>query len=306
MSKFYLHRSGGSSGIALSGENFVEAVENGFKTIAKETNIGNVAGYSLCSVCATYNDSILGGKGGAVLTICAQGSDALVSYDEENDPVKTYTAWIGGVTREDLPETYFFEIKSEKPFDPFDDIYMIDDNFRLGVIVAFIDELALNHTENKNTTYSLSGDYSSRFTRALENNPVKFANTLMVELDKMKVKSHSIATKMQKRINELFAQLNEGIKFEGIYFLGYYKTLAYFNRFEQLNLLTTLREKTGKTQQQIANETGISLRQYQRIESGTVRLEKTAYATVIALAKAFNVVHEELIKNESISTDEQE
>lgn len=88
----------------ISGETVIKAVEKNFERIAKRARIGNVAGYSLSKVVLEYRKEIFAGKGGAVLSITARGSDELVGYDPETDEPKTTELWIGRVTPDELPE----------------------------------------------------------------------------------------------------------------------------------------------------------------------------------------------------------
>lgn len=143
---YYLYCQG-SADILLKGNSIIEAVENNFSSIAKECSIGNAAGYYLIEVSLEYSNSILGGKGGAVVTVIAQGSEALVNYDEEKDPPKTYTAWIGGVTEDELPKKTWIELTEKETFDLFDDnnrFFNSDDDsvnnaFKFGCILGLFD-----------------------------------------------------------------------------------------------------------------------------------------------------------------------
>lgn len=70
MKNYSVHKQGSCSW-GISGENIISAIELNFKKIAHAARIGNVAGYRLVDVRATYNPGILGGKGGCELLITA-------------------------------------------------------------------------------------------------------------------------------------------------------------------------------------------------------------------------------------------
>lgn len=59
--------------VALPGDNIVDAVESGFRTIAKRLNIGNVAGYNLRGIRAENSNDIGGGAPGIEVSIRASG-----------------------------------------------------------------------------------------------------------------------------------------------------------------------------------------------------------------------------------------
>jgi len=109
MKNYTLHRSMGYCPINISGENIISAIENNFKTIAEDANIGNSAGYKLINVTASYNKGILGGKGGCVVKITAIGQP-LAHTNDTGDP-KSAVVWIGGVLPEELTEEYKFDLK---------------------------------------------------------------------------------------------------------------------------------------------------------------------------------------------------
>lgn len=63
----------------------------------------------------------------------------------------------------------------------------------------------------------------------------------------------------------------------------------------QSEYLSELRNKLGKTQQEVANEAAISLRQYQRLEAGKSLVDKMAVSAGLRLAKALNTTLEKII-----------
>lgn len=63
----------------------------------------------------------------------------------------------------------------------------------------------------------------------------------------------------------------------------------------QAEYLSELRNRLGKTQQEVANEAEISLRQYQRLEAGKSLVDKMAVSAGIRLAEALNTTVEKLV-----------
>lgn len=53
--------------------------------------------------------------------------------------------------------------------------------------------------------------------------------------------------------------------------------------------LKELRAKAGMTQQQLANATGINIRQIRKIESGEIKLENITAKNFLALAKVLEI-----------------
>lgn len=63
----------------------------------------------------------------------------------------------------------------------------------------------------------------------------------------------------------------------------------------QAEYLSELRNRLGKTQQEVANEAEISLRQYQRLEAGKSLVDKMSVSAGIRLAEALNTTVEKLV-----------
>jgi hypothetical protein len=108
-SKNYWLHLGGNRRRDIEGQNIIDAIEANFGVIAKESGIGNAAGYIIDEVCIEYNHGILGGTGGAELTITAHGQTP--ANGKTDVKKKVSTAWIGGVSAKEIPEKYFFEVK---------------------------------------------------------------------------------------------------------------------------------------------------------------------------------------------------
>lgn len=61
------------------------------------------------------------------------------------------------------------------------------------------------------------------------------------------------------------------------------------------NHIKTYRKKQGLTQTDLANLTGLNIRQIQKIENGEVKTENVALKTMQAIAQALNAKIDDLI-----------
>jgi hypothetical protein len=109
MTRFALHMKNGCP-MVLPGRNAIEAIESNFRLIAEEAGIGSPAGYHLVEVTSTYNQWILGGKGGIEVTITAKGLP-LAHRPGEYTPEHTGRALIYA-DKSDLPEPHRHSIRT--------------------------------------------------------------------------------------------------------------------------------------------------------------------------------------------------
>ena len=80
----------------------------------------------------------------------------------------------------------------------------------------------------------------------------------------------------------------------------YYKARAIFTKMDKATALCYFRKQSGKTQTEVANELGISLRQYQRYESINSSLGYASKEMQQTVADAVGVPVKEIIQNEII------
>lgn len=80
----------------------------------------------------------------------------------------------------------------------------------------------------------------------------------------------------------------------------YYKARAIFTKMDKATALCYFRKQSGKTQTEVANELGISLRQYQRYESINSSLGYASKEMQQKVADAVGVPVKEIIQNEII------
>ena len=62
------------------------------------------------------------------------------------------------------------------------------------------------------------------------------------------------------------------------------------------SIIKKIRTSYGMTQQQLADRTGINLRQIQKIESGEIKIENISAKNFMALAEAMKISPKELLK----------
>lgn len=287
----------------ISGETLVEAIENHFGAIAGLKPIGNAAGYRLDRVWMEFRDSILGGKGGGVLHILAHGSDSQINYDAVNDPPRETECWIAGVKKEELPECYEFELKETEshPLGPFDDFSNASAGWTFGVIKAIIDEIGDYHCLMK-PELSISLHLGTKYPNLALVSPHKYIEAAQKMLIQYRPKTDKATAKLMNRLLELITQFTEqyhnGNKDMSAESISYYKICHYFWLQGKVTALAYYRQKLGKTQQQVADEVGISSRQLQNYENTRFSSLGDAKFTVVAkLADALGVQPSDLVKN---------
>lgn len=287
----------------ISGENLIEAVENNFESIAKLKPIGNVAGYQLDRVWLEYNNSILGGNGGGVLYILAHGSDCLINYDPTNDPPFETQYWIEGVKAEDLPELHEFELKdSTMPsIGPFDNFSGAPAGHVLGIIKAIIDEIGDYHCYLK-PDFPICQNLDVKYPTLAYFSPFKYIEAAQQALVQLQPKTDKTTAKLMSRLIELIAQFTEQIQNDNTDMtaqsLFYYKASHYFNVHDTVTALAYYRLEKGKTQQQVADEVGISVRQLQNYENAiSSTLGDAKFSVVEKLANAVGVSPIDLVEN---------
>lgn len=283
--------------VAISGESLVQAAEDYFDKISSLTGLGNVAGMVFEKAWMIYEEGILGGKGGVALHIVAHGSDALIGYDATNDPAKEAVLWIDA-TREDLPARHDFEFREKAPFDPFDDAQVTTPTQAFGVALALIDEVG-NYHSRITPDFNISNSLSVAYPTMQLVSPVRFMELARQRLSQAHPKDDKDTQRLLTRISELVVTFGESGKLEknGADQLMYYRTLHYFNTYGRVSALAHYRDKCGKTQKQVADEVGISLRQVQYYENpASTRLGDAKYSVVERLAEAVGVTPDKLVK----------
>lgn len=297
MKSFRLHRSMGSCPVPIDGETIVEAVEKVFPNINKYASIGNVAGVSYDRVWLDYSPSILGGKGGAVLHILSHGSDASIDYDATNDPAKETTLWIEA-TPDDLPEPYEFTFTARPPFNPYDDRDDASGAELLGIFCAFVDEVEIRHSKKpEDSILGISSTIGNNYPTLSALKPELFVSLCLQQLARFRPKADKATAKLMERIQFLAGKIStlEKKNCTG-YMLSYYATRNWLEKDGKITALAFYRKKAGKTQQEVADEVGMSLRQEQAYESTSrSALGDAKYSVVVAIAASVGAKPSDLV-----------
>ncbi len=303
---YRVHRSGASE-FNIEGTDIKDAIEKNFKMLAKQMNIGNVAGYTLDRATIEYKPGILGGQGGIELNVVAHGSDSLVNYDPYNDNPETSTIWIYA-KKEDLPEGFYeFEINREKKAEttPFD--VPNSAGQALGFFRAVCEEIASNHSRFPvdGTTFSgVCANIELRFPTIKIVNPHKYVELIQQEVHRCRPKEDAQTKKLVERANELALILmdydnkeitNDANK--GIDFLASVRASKWFQDKNKITALAYYRKKAGLTGKQLAEIVGLSDRQIRNYEASDSRLCDAKNIVVENIAKALNVKPSDLVED---------
>lgn len=276
----------------LSDENVKSVVENNFKTIV-DGNIGNAAGYVLEEVWLEYDEEAKH-EGTAKLHIVASGSESLVDFDPIDNPPKEVVYTISGVDKSELPEKEYFDIKPEELFDPFDKKWLEDKGIAYGIFLGTVDFIGKNRCMiNDNCSFSLSSNVELRFSTLEKANFPVFVSQVLKTLNQHRPKNDKQTQKLLDLVHSTHTAIADVKKLTTdesmIKTLYYYKTLGALDRINKVTALFYYRNKLGKTQQQVADEVGISLRQYQRYEAVNSTLSDTKIYVIEKIASVLNV-----------------
>lgn len=298
MKKFVVHPQGNKCPVAIESDTIVDAVNKVFPNIREYANIGNVAGFALDRVWLDYSPSILYGKGGAILHILAHGADSAIGYDATNDPPKEITLWIEA-TPEDLPEPYEFTLTERPPFDPYAVNNAASGAELLGIFCAFVDEVQLHHSKMPGESFlGLSATIGNNYPTLAALQPELFVSLCLQQLARFRPKADKATAKLMERIQFLAGKISALEKKDcTCYMISYYHAKNWFENEGKITALAFFRNKAGKTQQAVADEVGISLRQEQAYESTSrSALGDAKYSVVVALAAAVGARPEDLIE----------
>lgn len=304
MADYKVHAVSGADYI-ITGDNLKDACEANFQRITRDLKLGNAAGAMLDKVTFAYRADALDGKGGIVMSITAHGSDALLGYDPTNDTPRTTEVYIHG-TPDDLPEDPAIELSEKSTYDRINPFSTADDHnswYTLGIICGIIDEIARNHSTRNPFRDDISYLVSKASPTLCANDPLEFLARCQQKLNQVRIKNDGATAKLTTRISELVITLAQkqgfGDEGEGSYQLGLFNTRYWFSLEGRVTALSVLRKEANKTQQQVADEVGISLRQYRRYEAtAEAALCNANPATIAAVAKAVNATVSQIIDDD--------
>lgn len=92
--RWAVHGTGGNADRTIGGRTLAEAIEGNFETVISGVRhrLGSAAGFAVDRVTVEYREGILGGKGGAEVSIWSHGLD-LAHRTVSKEPHRT-TVWI--------------------------------------------------------------------------------------------------------------------------------------------------------------------------------------------------------------------
>lgn len=248
----------------IEGKTIQGLIEDNFdllKDIISEKT-GNAAGFSLERVWVSRKDDKF-----CELHIIAHGSDLLIGYDPNKDEEKEIIFQITGLSKNELKEKYEVELE-EKKFNPFDEKWYINKSAVVGILEGCVDYLAQIFGRKEEPSMIVQRCHIN----LKENNLSLYISQLMMQFGLASIKktkeNRDIFELIEKTNNilvDLMKKDNKRITTEEI--IIYYKTVGYFHKRDKITALKFYREKLNKTQKEIAEAAGISLRQYQRYET---------------------------------------
>ena len=219
----------------------------------------------------------------------AHGDDSLIGYDPTKEEIKEVVIKIENIPIEEFDGIYEYEL-GKREFSPFDETFWKGNK----VAVVGILETCIDYVSSGCRLYGDWHDMPSKvintcYLTLKDNNLPKYIDLLLKTFEKKRIRRNSknaaILDLIEKLKNELYRIMDEKPKrVGGQEFLYRYKTMDYFSKEGKITVLRYYREKSGKTPPEVAEEVGISLRQYQRYESidSSLHLEKGVVIDKIA------------------------
>lgn len=278
----------------ISGDTLIDAIEKKFEVIATTAGVGNAAGYTLDRVWMEKQ----GVDGDIALHIVAHGSDGRLGYDPRTDtPRETIVRILAKV--EDCPEQHEFELNEngQEPFDPFRKTIEDNPGAIFGVAKALMDWVAehkCSYPQVMMTSFIPPSMYQAFAPRCL----LLMSNRLHA----LKPKSDKETQKIVERISYLTARYCEvgGKKAPDAYPIYYYKTLGYLDKSGKITALAKFRKASNMTQQEVADQVGISTRQLSRYEGKQSSLGTAKHSVVVALAEAVGAKPTDIVRNGTV------
>lgn len=286
---------GASSFGPFEGNSVQEIIESHFSILESIIleKLGNAAGFNLDSVYAEYNPSTKIGE----LHVFASGSDTLLHHDPTQLVSKELIFTLPGITQSDLPERYDFELIEEEKFNPYSNPSNV--SAKLGILEAAVDYMA-DITHQKRPAETLN----SQMPNLRRESTQVYLTRLMMMFGFLPSKEAGFTANLKDLIQRMVISLQDVTRItydeEADIILYYYKTMKYFQTVNKITALKYYREQTGKSQTEIANELGVSLRQYQRYEATNSTLPTANKLIAEKLAQILNVQPTDLVRNHLI------
>lgn len=286
---------GASSFGPFEGNSVQEIIESHFSILESIIleKLGNAAGFNLDSVYAEYNPSTKTGE----LHVFASGSDTLLHHDSTQLVSKELIFTLPCITQSDLPERYDFELIEEEKFNPYSNPSNV--SAKLGILEAAVDYMA-DITHQKRPAETLN----SQMPNLRRESTQVYLTRLMMMFGFLSSKEAGFTANLKDLIQRMVISLQDVTRItydkEADIILYYYKTMKYFQTVNKITALKYYREQTGKSQTEIANELGVSLRQYQRYEATNSTLPMANKLIAEKLAQILNVQPTDLVRNHLI------
>lgn len=286
----------GSNAWNFEGETIQELIENNFYKLDDviQKKAGNIAGYVLDTVYASFDEE----QGCAKLCVFAHGSDDLSGYDPTKDSIKEVDFQLLDFGAKDLPEPYHFAIMPNR-YDPFSAATRHSTAEKVGVLEAAIDYLA-DTMNSKRPAETLV----SQMETLRRNSFQAYLARLMTLFGFLRYRKTGKNEKFEALIQDLVVALQDVTQLtfqeSGSSTIYYYKAKGCFMEMDKTTALCSFRKRLGKTQTEVADELGISLRQYQRYESTNSSLGYASKEMQKKVADAVGVSVKEIIEGEQI------
>lgn len=279
----------------IEGETVKELIEENFdlfKPVLSD-EAGNAAGFSLNKAwIVRINDDV------CEFHVIAHGSDNLIAYDPTKDVPKEIIFNVYDIPVDEFNGIYEFEIKENEEFNPFDDKHFDDRSAVVGILEGCLDSVAyMNGIYSSSKVPSKSVNMS--FPNLKNRNLPVYVSQLMMRfslLKNIKFREKECFDLIEKANNALTILMEkDNTPIDGMELFYYHKTMHYFDRLNKITALKHYRKLSGKTQTEIAEFIGMSLRQYQRYESKNSSLGDANKIIVNKIAELINVKPEQLI-----------
>lgn len=294
--------------VVIKGETIADLIVNNFDVFKEQIRsvAGNEAGFTLDRLWITRKDDKV-----CELHAMAHGDDSLIGYDPTKEEIKEVIIEIENIPVEEFDGIYEYEL-GEREFSPFNEIFWKGNK----VAVVGILEMCIDYVSSGCNLYGDWHDMPSKvintcYLTLKDNNLPKYTDLLLKTFEKKRIRRNSknaaILDLIEKLKNELYRIMNEKPKrVGGQEFLYRYKTMDYFNKEGKITALRYYREKSDKTQSEMAEEVGISLRQYQRYESVDSSLHLAKGVIIDKIAEVVGVTMSDLIDHGTVKLIKQE
>lgn len=290
MEKMYEVYINGTDSLILTCEKFSEEIGSKIKAIISERiKKSNNKLLVINDIILGYNDGIM--KVNVELGV----SDSLINHDTINDDLKKIiTIEIHNVSDDEYYQaSNSLKMKSveENVFDPFADDVRHDTNISVGIFNGCVKFLAQSYC-NKRSGEGIERYMDGNYTLML-NNPKVYMTTLLQRLTATGVKKTASSSKVIELMYDIYQSVVEsGFNRrldDGTVTLYTWKTFGTLQKMNKITALLYYRKKLGKSQKEIADEIGISLRQYQRYESMNSTLHDAKMLVIEKVAQVLGV-----------------